>query len=521
MKQSKKTSHSCILTALQLSFSAAALVFALILYLKFSSNPLLRERAEALLEEFGLTESALAGGILLPVLSVLLFWNILSGIRMAGELSRSRETLERLSGRDDLTGLDNRNTAMQSLPSLLGHPCTVCMVRIDCLTDLNEAYSSTFGDMVLRTCAERIDACVSPAGGYAARYSGSVFLVVLPGREDSRDDGMIRMLREKLHAPVRTTSAGVCPTATIGAAYAGEAVSPEEICVQADIALRSAMSGGRNAFTMFTGDLMDAAKQKVRIRMGVQSAIRSDGFFMVYQPKVDSRSCTLTGYEALVRMKNIPCSPSVFIPIAEENGLLIEIGRITTEKTIRQIGQWLREGRTVMPVSINFSSVQIEDAGYFDFLMDLLDSCHVPASLVEIEITERTLLRNQKETIELLGRFQKAGIRLLMDDFGTGYSSLSYLGRFPFDTIKIDKSFLDTSIQKQESRCMMRDLIQMGHDLGKTIVVEGVETSQQFSCMQEMQADEIQGYYFSRPLLPEEAIRFRPSKNQKQAAGSC
>ena len=230
---------------------------------------------------------------------------------------------------------------------------------------------------------------------------------------------------------------------------------------------------------------------------------------MVYQPQVDVITKKVCGYEALVRMKEPGVYPGQFIPIAEKNGWIWRIGRITTSLVIRQLAAWRDAGKELHPVSINFSSNQLNDIHYLDYLENLLQEYAIPPELVEIEITEGIYLDRSAQADELFKRFKKLGIRLLMDDFGTGYSSLGYLTYIPVDVIKLDKSLVDNYLVEGKD-LFIKDIIRLIHDLDKEMIIEGVEEKWQYERLCEFEADVIQGYYFSKPLPANEAIEFSP-----------
>jgi EAL domain-containing protein (putative c-di-GMP-specific phosphodiesterase class I) len=207
-------------------------------------------------------------------------------------------------------------------------------------------------------------------------------------------------------------------------------------------------------------------------------------------------------------MKSAAASPAVFIPIAESTGWIRQIGRITTEKAVRQIAEWQKAGAVTRPVSINFSAAQLGDKQFIQFLKDLLKTTGVSSSLVEIEITESLFMRDSKQAEELMKEFRDMPVLLLMDDFGTGYSSLSYLTYIPVSTIKIDKSLIDTYLVPGRDS-FIRDVINLSHDLGKKVTCEGVETRMQYERLKEFGCDVIQGYYFSKPLPAGAVPHFR------------
>ena len=209
----------------------------------------------------------------------------------------------------------------------------------------------------------------------------------------------------------------------------------------------------------------------------------------------------------MVRMKTPGISPAQFIPVAEQNGWVWRIGRITTKLAVMQLAQWRDEGKKLFPISINYSINQFNDKGYVDFLHNLLETYNISPEYIEIEITEGLFLRRTSRTDDTFNRFKEMGIKLLMDDFGTGYSSLGYFSSIPVDVIKLDKSLVDTYLV-DEKDIFIRDVIQLVHDLGKKMIIEGVEHEAQYKKLLSFNADMIQGYYFSKPLCAPEAIAF-------------
>lgn len=513
-----------LINRLQLVMLAAIIVLLVIQLSKIQADAAFFQNLLKLISTSGIKWLIIGVLVLGAALIVLSFVHILYGSRISKDLENSEEELRRTAERDDLTQLYNRKTAMRYLNSLSkDEPFTLLMINIDHFKDLNEVYGNEFGDHILASTGQRLLACMKDTNGYVARYGGDEFLVVVRGAHCAQDDPLIEKIRSAVRQPVTIGMGSITPTASTGAIYSDGKISGENAVVRAEIAVRSAKKIGRGAFQVFSDDMQKTVEQNVSIKLRIQKAIRADGFFMVYQPKVVADTQEVSGYEALVRMKDAAISPGVFIPIAEENGWLREIGRITTEKTIQQIRRWMDEGKTVRPVSVNFSSVQMRDTGYFDFLMNTLKKYNVPVKYFQIEITERVMLEFREESIALLQKFHNAGIKLLMDDFGTGYSSLSYLNRFPLDIIKIDKSFLEDNIRDDKKRHLLQDIIRLGHDLGTKIIVEGVETGEQYEYLREMRADEIQGFYFSKPLLPEDAIGFhvRTARKPQCSEASC
>ncbi len=242
----------------------------------------------------------------------------------------------------------------------------------------------------------------------------------------------------------------------------------------------------------------------------ITETLENDGLFMLYQPKVNAQTRQLAGYEALIRMKAAGIGPGKFIPIAEKKGWIWKIGRMSTELVVRQLAEWRSMGYPLHPVSVNYSSNQLSDDGYVDFLENLLKEYEIDPQYIEIEITKGVFLEKTGQTNELFRRMKNLGIRLLMDDFGMGYSSLEYLTYIPVDVIKLDKSLVDNYLVEGKDR-FIHDVIRLVHDLNKEMTIEGVEEQWQYLRLKEFKADTIQGYYFSKPLPADDAIRFTPS----------
>lgn len=427
------------------------------------------------------------------------------------------ERLQYVSERDDLTQAYNRTSARRLLDVIEDAEAYNMMVLdIDHFRDINEMYGAQFGDYVLQQFASRLNDYLKDYPAFLARYGSDEFLVALRGRRLTANDPFVMKLRKAVHVPVEIGMSTVTPTISIGITYSEQGVTAQEKVAEATRALHEAKKLGRGNTAVFTDQMRREMEDEVNVKIKVSRAMKNDGFYMVYQPKVAVDTLEVIGYEALVRMKGSSVSPAFFVPIALENGWLREIGRITTEKTISEMGKWLEEGFDVKPVSINFSSVQVLDAGYFDFLMEMLDKYHVSPELIQIEITEQVMMEFSERALNLMDRFDKAGIKLLLDDFGTGYSSLSYINKMPLDVIKLDKSFADDILADDKSSKMVKDIVLMGHDQGMRIIAEGVETKEQFTFMKDINVDAIQGFFFSKPLMPDEAVRYANEHRAKK-----
>lgn len=401
---------------------------------------------------------------------------------------------------------------MQQMPADAVY--TVAMIEVQNFREINDVYGHEFGDNMLIQLAQRFRESLKDSLLMAARYGSDEYLLLFPGKLSPKSAAM-KQLQQLVHEPIRDGLVHLVPLCSIGLACSGKGLSYKDVLVHADLAVGAFREHPQDGVKEFSPEMMEQVRHERKIKELLHDAIQNDDFYLVYQPKVEVSSLKVVGYEALLRMKSTNLSPAQYIPIAEKYGLLIAIGRIVTQKTIQQLAAWRASGRELRPVSINFSPVQLQDTKYFCYLMDLLQQYHMPVDYLEIEITETILMQNTEAALELMRRFRSAGIHLLMDDFGKGYSSLNYLNSFSFDVIKIDKAFVDVYLQDCKKMTLVRDIIQLGHDLDMQIIVEGVENREQFIHLREMGADIIQGFYFSRPLPASEAIDFTVTTHQK------
>ena len=247
----------------------------------------------------------------------------------------------------------------------------------------------------------------------------------------------------------------------------------------------------------------------------LEDACNNDGFSVMYQPQIDATTGEVQGYEALVRLSTLNLPPQVFIPIAEKNALMIQIGRIVTKKVVEQMAEWKKEGRKMHKVAINYSSGQIADTGYVHYLKSLLDENEIAAEYISIEVTESLFMSNLQYAKELFKALSDIGVSLTLDDFGTGYSSLSYLTYLPVDTVKIDKSWIDSYLQEGKDT-FIKNIVRLVHSLNMRLTVEGVEEKWQYDKLKEFECDSVQGYYFSKPIPPDEAILFEVSEQEQE-----
>ena len=382
------------------------------------------------------------------------------------------------------------------------------IVAIDCIDfgDINDAYGRTAGDEVISEFAKRFDTLKKI---FLERSMGAEFLigfdhVIERGGKD------LKKIEDLIADPVKVGDGFIDIDAHIGVANRDEGRTVKDIATGVDLAVRESKKAGSASALVFYNDRMKREMEdKIEITAMLKQSIKEESFVVLYQPQVDAKTNEVCGYEALVRMKGDAYYPGQFIPVAEMSGLVIDIDRIVTKKVIQQLATWKKRHKRLAPVSINYSAVQFKDESYIDFLLDLLAKNDVPASLLKIEITESMFMDDQDRAEELFARLADAGIPMALDDFGTGYTSLSRVTEIPAKVVKIDKSLVDAYIVPGKEH-ILDNLVRLVHGMGKTVIVEGVETHDQLVVCRELGCDIVQGYYFSKPLLPEAAAQFKP-----------
>lgn len=415
-------------------------------------------------------------------------------------LQKSKDSLQYEMNHDHLTGLTSRQEAMryfrENADSLIGS--TMVLIDHDSFKEINETYGHDEGDHVIKEQAKRLKK-FQRDGIYIARYGGDEFLVNIRNHAASPLDEDIYNLHHELTQQIRIGMDNIIPSVSLGMANVTAEVNPENAILDADLAVSKSKRTGGDQVVLFTPDLRKENEEEERMRTILLNAIKTNGFYMLFQPQVATTDGTLVGFEALVRIKDNVLSPGVFIPLAEKYGWIQKIARITTELTIKQMSRAAKAGLPPVHFSINYSSGQLSDIGYITFLKKTLKKSHVPASQLNIELTESMVMEKSRDADDLFEALHELGIGLHMDDFGTGYSSLSYLSYMPVDVIKLDKTLVDAFLVDGKDRFFV-DLIQLIHGLGKKVLAEGVETKDQCDRLRRFGCDYIQGYYFSKPV---------------------
>lgn len=413
---------------------------------------------------------------------------------------------------DLLTKLPNRDVAHAEVKALIHQKkdFSVVMLDIEDLKSINDFYSYACGDFILQELANRLTS-IRDMGDYTvARYGGDEFVMIWKENHLHKNSTVLFLLKQLIVAPFEYKTNQIFIRTSIGIANYTEKEDStvDEYFSDADTALEEAKKLGKNKTVFFTAEMREEIQTKQEIAKILENACnKEDGFYVLYQPQINIATGEIHGYEALCRLKTVKIFPGQFIPVAEESGLMAKIGRIVTEQVVKQIVEWRKKGLPLRKVSINYSVAQMADKEYPTYLKTLLDKNGISPNLIEIEITESLFMGNKKQASELASDFRSIGVRLALDDFGTGYSSLSYLTYIPVETIKLDKTLVDTYLQEGKES-FIENIINLVHSLNMRLIVEGVEQEWQFKMLKKLRGDVIQGYYFSKPIPGKEVETF-------------
>jgi len=432
----------------------------------------------------------------------------------ADEKHRADERIEYLASHDSLTGLPNREMFNGLLRHAIdtGHRHTrgfaLLFIDLDRFKVINDSLGHDAGDMLLVEVAGRLRGALR-ASDIVARLGGDEFVVILD--EVSNRDDVERIAANLLCVlgqPMELRGHECHTTASIGIAiYPENGADAPTLTKNADLAMYLAKDDGKNGFRFFSAEIKAQSIERLMLESELRHAVERKQFSLHYQPKVDMESGQITGVEALLRWTHPEfgaVSPAQFIPLAEETGLIVPIGRWVLREACAQNMAWQRRGLLPVSMAVNLSPRQFADEQLLHDVDDALAASGMSPVLLQLEVTESMVMRNVARAVRVLHAIQNRGIRLAIDDFGTGYSSMSLMKQFPIDTIKIDRSFVRDLPRDSEDQAIAQAIISMGKALGMTVVAEGVETEEQHAFLRSHDCDEMQGYLFSKPLPPRE-----------------
>lgn len=411
---------------------------------------------------------------------------------------------------DFLTGLPNRALLFDRLAQSIalaqrhGKKVALMYLDIDNFKHINDSLGHAIGDQLLQSVAKRLQACVR-LSDTVSRQGGDEFVVLLPEAEDEEDAAFTaKKLIKAVARPHLVADHQLHVTLSIGISlYPDDGKDVETVVMNADTAMYQAKKSGRNRYKMFTPEMNVRAVARQSIEQALHRALKENEFVLHYQPKVNLESGAITGAEALIRWQRTAhrlVSPTQFIGIAEECGLIQPIGKWVLREACRQTQAWLQAGLDFGQIAVNVSPVEFHGKDFLAGIRAILAETGIDPHRLELELTESDMMQDMEQTTAILHALKELGVQIAVDDFGTGYSSLSYLHRFPIDTLKIDRSF----VQDSDGEAIVSAVIAMGTSLKQRIVAEGIETKKQLEFLQSQNCAEGQGYYFGRPVAAEE-----------------
>lgn len=434
---------------------------------------------------------------------------------LALEGARARADLEHRAWHDALTGLPNRELLCAEIDRRIGSPgggATLIVVALDVLKDVNDALGHRLGDEMLAASADRLRSVLGP-GDVAARLDGEEFALLTCAAESAAQvEGVVEALREALSVPLVLDSRLVSIGASIGIAQCdGTGGSADELLRRADLAMCSARSAGQGLVVRYESGMEKPATERITLREDLDRALSHQELFLEYQPEVRLSDGHVVAFEALLRWRHpnrglVP--PVSFVPLAEQNGAIVPIGKWVLAMSCAQLSRWRRHGLAAdTKIAVNVSSLQLSEPGIAQCFLRILSSHRlVPADLI-VEVTESVAMSHHDAPLRALRELRGAGVSIALDDFGTGYSSLSYLSRLPANVLKIDRSFVVAAEEGGADRALLRGISELGRNLGLQAVAEGVETASQAELVRSLGCHLVQGYLFSRPVPAADAAK--------------
>jgi diguanylate cyclase (GGDEF)-like protein len=441
--------------------------------------------------------------------------------RMSWQLAKSRtresesklihaQRIEYLAYHDGLTGLPNRSMFSKLLSQRISEArrydrgLAVAFLDLDRFKQINDTLGHEAGDQLLREVATRLQGCVRDSDS-VARLGGDEFVVLLPDLEDGKLAATVaHKILAVLGKPFTLIGHEFRVTASIGiSVYPQDGQDEQTLTKNADIAMYQAKAEGKNNFQFYSEQLNANSLERLTLESSLRHALERDEFRLYYQAKRDIHTGCISGMEALLRWEHPDLGtvmPMQFIPVAEETGLIVPIGKWVLKTACSQSVAWQNEGLPPFGIAVNMTARQFLDESLLQDLASILKSTGMNPQLLELELTESLLIHDVENTLRILTGLKSLGIRIAVDDFGTGYSSLATLQRFPLDTVKIDRSFIGGLIGPTEQSGLADAIIAMGKSLSMTVVAQGVETKEQADFLRAHACDELQGFYFNRPL---------------------
>jgi diguanylate cyclase len=433
------------------------------------------------------------------------------------KLETANRQLRHLATHDALTDLPNRVLLDDRLEQAIAHadrdlqPLSVMMLDLDRFKTINDSLGHHAGDVVLKEVARRLHAIVRSIDT-VARVGGDEFVLVIgPSLPSANAEEIAGHANKVLRQPIHVGGAELQISSSIGiASYPADGRSAERLLAHADAAMYCAKHRGRDNYQCFAPGMDVLTLERANLERELHQALRLQQLELHYQPKVDTASGDVRSAEALIRWRHpqrglIP--PTQFIPLAEECGLIHEIGAWVVREACRQCAEWHRAGVPPLRVAVNVAASQFRRGDLLDVIRSALHEAQLDPGYLEIELTESVVMTDPEGTATILEQLSRMGVLVSVDDFGTGYSSMNYLRRFPIDKLKIDRGFIEDLINSVDDAAIVRAIISLAHSLRLKVVAEGVETPEQLKFLRTLGCDQYQGYHFSPPLPAQEFVQ--------------
>lgn len=442
-----------------------------------------------------------------------------AGVLMADTshtLKKLDEIIEHIASYDELTGLPNRVLFHDRLQQVLAQSqnnqlFSVISLSLGSLKSINNTLGYKVGDLMLRSAAQKLNHWICDSD-ILARFDGNKFAIIQTNIESI--DEVVKLAEEIIHdlsKPVLISNTEVLSSVSIGISiYPSDHTEINELLSNATTAMDQAKQQGQNRYQFYSSELNANLQERLTLEKDLHNAIKNGEMQVHYQPQVCLHSGNIIGVEALLRWQSPihgSVSPAKFIPIAEENGLIISIGEWVLRNACAQTRSWQLAGLPLIRMAVNISSRQFREQNLADIAAQVLQETDLEANYLELEITESLIIENIQQAISTMNQLHSLGITLALDDFGTGYSSLSYLKRLPIDVLKIDQSFIRELAIGSDDAAIVKAIISLAHNLQLSVIAEGVETQAQLDYLQIHDCDKIQGYYISRPVSAEALAR--------------
>jgi diguanylate cyclase (GGDEF)-like protein len=444
----------------------------------------------------------------ISVVFIIAFYNLNIEEKMKIKIAESDNIIEKIANTDTLTGILNRhmlnNYLIECKENYLKNKenCAVMFIDLDNFKNINDAFGHNVGDDALKLSANKLKASVRQSDN-VFRYGGDEFIILFKNINKKELNGFANRIMEQFIEPLEVGVLEVYTSPSIGISlYPDDSNEIENIIRNADAAMYRAKSTGKNTYKFFSKDIDAALKRRAEIESLLRRAVQNNEFTLAYQPQIEISSGVTTGLEALIRWNNKTLgniTPSEFIPIAEETGMIIPIGEWIVKTVCRQSKEWERKGLNTVPIAVNVSGIQLKNSKLIYMLKKYLEEENLSAKRIVVEFTE-SIIQDTDKSLKIVKELQNIGIKVAIDDFGTGYSSLSLLKDIPIDILKIDSFFIKDIVTNKNTLEIIKLIIEMAKKLNFKIIVEGIEIEEQARIVYENGCNYVQGYFFSKPL---------------------